>query len=173
MAYTDSQKLFYNTKPVLSQLYTTMTFENPIAGKVRLLAAGKNGPYKDMMLNENGTMQLFKVVAAEVPKVAAQDPLSNDVGQIKLGRVASQISAYLNKIIKNNKTFDDKVIKIKLAEYEQPNAEPVYSIDVFCGIQGVSIGASDVVIKMQYSNPAKTRNAAFYSPLIFKALSYG
>lgn len=172
MPYTDSQKKYYNTKPSIQQIYTTITFSNLIAGDVRIIASDENGPYKPMMFNVNGGFREFLPVAAEAPPVSTQDPLSNDVGTLKLGRVALEMSEYLEEISMNATRFDQKVISVNLSVYENPISEPVYSIDVFAGQDGISINESDVIVKLQYSNPAKNRYAPFYSPEDFIALRY-
>jgi hypothetical protein len=173
MPYTDSQKQYYNTKPSTQLLYSVITFDNAIAGKRNLLACGKNGPYQEMSFNVNGVMELFTPVYAEVPAVTTQDPLSNDIGIIKLARVSSHMSAYLEQIARGALSFAEKVINVRIAIYEQPIAPPVYVVDAFAGVNGITIGTSDVSVKIQYANTLKSRQAAFYSPQEYIGLQYG
>lgn len=172
MPYTNEQKKYYNTKPTLDQVYSTITLSNDVVGTKRILAADSNGPYKSMRFNDGGSMEVFEPVLAEVPKVSAQDTTSNEVGQIKLSGIAFEVNELIEQIAEEADTFDKKVIRVKLSNYKNPSLPPMYEIDVFVGIEGISIGDFDVVMKLQFSNPAKVAYAPFYNPFEYEGLLY-
>lgn len=172
-SYTEEQRRYYNTKPTTEVVYTTIKLTNPIFGVSRLVAADKNGPYIPMRFNDGGTMEEFVPTFAEVPKVAIQDTTTDDVGQIKLAGVAFDANDMIEKIARNADTFAEKVISVTLSVYKNPSLDPIYTVDTYVGIEGISIGDFDVVMRLQFSNPSKTPYAPFYDPDEYKGLLYG
>ncbi len=172
MPYTQEQLQLYNTKPIDAVQYSTMQFSNPIIGVKRLVAAGPNGPFTNKSFMVNGVLEEFQCVAAEVPDVTSQATTDLSLGTIKLGRVASQMRAYLNEIGRFALIPEDKVIECKLAIYSTTQSEPIYERVVYVGENGISINENDVNITLEFDNPSKARFTPFYDTEVYTGLRF-
>lgn len=174
MPYSNEQKEFYNKKPPGGTTFSTVTFNNPIAGVKNILACGPNGPYKNMAFNDDGIMNIFQAVAATVPSVSTQDTSSNSLGTIRLARIASQVYEYMNLIVGGTTLLTDRVVTARIRVYRNPVSTPIYDVLLYIGKNGISISEMDVIIKLQFENPARIPYAPFYDAVAeYTGLQYG
>lgn len=174
MPYSDAQLMMYNTKPANRPYYNTIELYNVHIGYQRLVQSGPNGPYKPiMLLDHEGVAREFKPVAASIPDTSIQDPSSNVLCVIKLGRVASQAIHWLNVIARDAKNPDEKVITCRVSLYQGLMTSPISSRLVYVGEDAITINESDVNITLEMENPAKIAFGPYYDPAIWDGLING
>jgi len=172
MPYSNEQLMRFNQKPGDIAHFTTITISNNVAGTLRFLLAGPNGPYKDRQFSTNGVLHTYQVAYGTAPASVIQDPDSNALGNLTLARIGTGLEDYIRSISDGLQTNEDKVIRINLSTYDNVRPEPIQSYDLFCSKDGVKTDESTVTIPLEYENPAKVAYAYFYNPEVFEALLY-
>ncbi len=173
MPMTDEQLRRLNVQPGTKIYYQTIKLQNEIAGTVRLLVSGENGPYKAMNFTDGGDVYLYSPVRASVPDISQQNTDDNSLCSISLSRVSSAGYSFMRNIIKNAVKPEQKVITVTISMYDSTTSEPIDKRVLYTDKNGVSMNENDLTLQLGFENPAKVQYAPFYNPDVFTGLQWG
>lgn len=171
MAYSDEQKLRFQTMPANKASYDTVSFENDNASPMHILVSGQNGPYKNKTFTIDSVETEFIPAACKIPQVTDQSD-DNSLGTISFGRVGSYAFQFLDEINENAATPKQTVIKVTMRRWEQDIATPIFERVCYVNSSGVSIGPESVSVQLAVDNPALVQAVPFYDPIEYPGMAY-
>lgn len=171
MAYTEEQKLRFQTFPANIVYYTTVSFSNPLTDELHILASGENGPYTNKTFNINGVPTEFIPVSCDVPQATDQAD-DNKLGTITFGRVGLEVFQYIDEINSAAVIPSDTIITVTIRQWQSGIEEPIFERACYSNNSGIVFDNDNVNIELATDNNALVGVVAAYLPSDYPGMAY-